>query len=427
MPRKPGRILPFRIPFFRIFYSTTYTTLYIIEVCLLAVTPIQMIYSSITARAYQYVIMVGGVYLLTALLATFIYSSRLYTNRSVLAAVGKAYIPIEDGEVGKSVRKMIVKQLQRSDIVAWESKPRDLEGEILQAARMGILRQEDGAVGRDDYLVGRIIPVDPEHPPWGRVQHAGWSSPSHREDNKNPDVQFADVIAELPNLIEARAIGLAPIDPTMTPTGGEPVADPTVVELLRRPETMGLRDYLTQLSYLGLVNPPELGQTFLRQYERARFSGRPITEDEFTDLMANFSELLSNMTELDPAIIEQIRAQLGDNTSLSETSSMTPSQPESVFHTIGVPSPVPPPSMDESSQRSPVTAREGFSRNATPSTQVLQTPSIESFSSVVVRRTPTPQPLGLGFENDAASSLQSASLASLPPEVGSVLVRHPVG
>lgn len=67
--------------------------------------------------------MIGGTYVLTALIAIFIYSSRLYTNRSVLAGVGKAYIPVEDGEVGRNVRKMIVSQLERSAIIAWEARP----------------------------------------------------------------------------------------------------------------------------------------------------------------------------------------------------------------------------------------------------------------------------------------------------------------
>ncbi|KXL45270.1 MAG: hypothetical protein FE78DRAFT_117910, partial [Acidomyces sp. 'richmondensis'] len=251
-----------------------------------------LIDAAIGSSAFQYVFMIGGIYVLTAAMAIFIYSGRIYTHRSVLADVGKAYIPIEEGELGKKVRKMIVKQLERSAIVAWESKPRDLEGE--------------------NYKVGRILAVDPAHPPWGYIRQAGWSSPSHSGKNTSPNVQFAEVIAELPNLVEARAVSLAPPDPMMTPRDDQSMADPAVVDFLKRPEKMGMRDYLTQLSLLGLINPPTLGQAFLRHYERARFCGFPISENEFDVLMQNFAELLSGMTELQPAIVEQIRTQAAE-------------------------------------------------------------------------------------------------------------------
>src|ERR1700761_1641294 len=93
--RRPGHLLPFRIPFFRIFYSTTYTTLYILVLAILAITPVSMIWAAIQNSAYQYIIMIGGTYVLTAIIAIFIYASRLYTNRSVMVGVGKAYIPVE--------------------------------------------------------------------------------------------------------------------------------------------------------------------------------------------------------------------------------------------------------------------------------------------------------------------------------------------
>lgn len=414
MARKLRHVLPFRIPFFRIFYSTTYTILYIICLCILAITPVSIIWTAVESRAYQYIFMIGGVYVLTALLAIFIYSSRLYTNRTVLAGVGKAYIPIEDGEVGKNVRKMVVKQLERSAIVAWEGRPRDLEGEILGAEMQGLLPPDTMSVNRNDYTVGRIIAVDPASPPWGRVRHVGWSSPSHRDDNAHPDVQFAKVIAELPSLIEARAVSLAPADPTSTPTDDQPLADPTVVELLRRPETMGLRDYLTQLSYLGLINPPTVGQSFLRQYESARFCGRPIAETDFAYLMSTFSELLAGMIELEPATVEQIRAQNGNQ---SEAASLAPSQIGSAIH-YKTPSPSHSPG---SSLLSPVTAREAPSRNVTPYMQQV-TSSTESFSSVI-HRTPYEEAESHHAQSSGSSSLESASMASLPSDAGSVVIR----
>ncbi|EME84948.1 uncharacterized protein MYCFIDRAFT_4607, partial [Pseudocercospora fijiensis CIRAD86] len=299
--------------FFRVFYSLTYTALYLLTLVFLAITPISMLYSTIQQLALQYTIMIGGSYVLTAIIAIFIYSSRLYTNRSVISTVGKPYVPIEDGEVGKSVRKMIVKQLRRSAIVAWEGRPRDLFGEILWGEQEGVLPQDSDSINRNDYTVGTEIVVDPSHPPWGDIQHAGWTSPSHQDDNKNPHVRFAEVVGELPNLVEARAVSLAPADPKATPVQGQarPV-DPVVVGLLTRPANMAMREYLTQLGYLGLVQPPEIGQEFLLQYEKARFGGRPSTLEEFNALMQTFAQLLAGMTSLDSEIVKEIRIQSGE-------------------------------------------------------------------------------------------------------------------
>nr|POE47241.1 hypothetical protein CFP56_00573 [Quercus suber] len=354
----------------RLLTAYSYTVIFIILLAMLIITPGTIVYTAIRARAYQYMFMVGGVYILVAIFTIFIYSSRLYTNRTVYAGVGKAYVPVEEGELGKNVRKMIVSQLERSAIVAWEARPRDLVGEVLEAEQQGLLPVETALLGREDYMVGRLIPIDPASPPWGKVQHPGWSSPSQHVDNKNPNVQFADVIKELPNLIEARAVSLAP--PTVdasSETLSQTIADPAVVEVLRRPGTMGLRDYITQLTYLSLVDPPSLGQTFLRQYELARFCGRPISERTFAELMATFSILLGGMQELDSVIVKQIRIQ---------TSTHDESSP------AAFPKNYRPASSTNSSLPSPVTARTRMT-----TTPYLQDSSASSSSisqeSVVVK------------------------------------------
>ena len=351
--------------------------------------------------------MVGGTCVVTALLAIFIYSSRLYTNRTVLAGVGKAYIPVEEGEVGKSVRKMVVGQLERSAIVAWESRPRDLLGEILVAEQAGTLPPETMSVGRNDYTVGREVPVDPANPPWGHIRHAGWTSPSQGEEEQMTDLQFANVIAELPNLVEARAVSLAPADPAGTPPKGPPMADPVVADVLLRPETMGMRDYLTQLSYLGLVNPPEISQKFLTQYENARFCGSPISDTEFKSLMAGFGDLLAGMTEMDPAITQQIHDQVGDKVIGPETVGLPFVQQAS-----------PPRTPDSSSIPSPITARTQPSRITTPYLQ-QEAPSEESMSSVL-HRMPDDMNPAIPAQARSSSSLGSECFES---DAGSV-VRH---
>lgn len=417
-----GRRLRFpRIPVFRVFYSLTYTLLYLITIVFLAITPISMLYSTIEQSALQYTTMIGGAYVLTIIIAIFIYSSRLYTNRSVLSSVGKAYIPIEDGEVGTMVRKMIVKQLERSAIVAWESRPRDLFGEILLAAQEGILPNETKSmVDKNAYVVGTEIRVDPQKPPWGDVQHPGWSSPSHQDDNKTPGVQFDSVIAELPHLIEARAVSLAPADLTLTPVDGEPLpADPTIVDVLKRPATMGMREYLAKLAYLRLVQSPEIGQKFLTQYERARFSGQLVRPKEFDSLMGSFAELLSGMTELNPAIIDDIRLQTDEKDELADQEVQNASLPYEGAPPVTTPSPRA--RSVQSSAITPVTAREGFSSRVGTPYMHLDTESEESFSSVV-HHTPEPVPQSsppsyLMYDQEAPSS------STLPSDAGSVL-RH---
>ncbi|EME45197.1 hypothetical protein DOTSEDRAFT_87613 [Dothistroma septosporum NZE10] len=298
-----------RIPVFRVFYSLTYTVLYFLTLVFLGITPVSMSYASIEQNAIQYSVMLGSTYLLTLIIAIFIYSSRLYTNRSSLSAVGKAYVAIEDGEVTKAVRKMIVKQLHRSAIVAWESRPRDLYGEIIVAEQDGILPPESASIDKNDHLVGTEIRVDPQKPPWGDVQHPGWSSPSHSDNNKTPHVQFDTVIAEMPHLVEARAVSMAPPDPLLTPVEGQTqAADPLVVDALKRSPNMPMREYLTQLSFLGLITPKE-GASFLSQYEKARFSGKAIPVEQFDSLLAAFAAVLSGMASLDSAIVDEVRKQ----------------------------------------------------------------------------------------------------------------------
>jgi hypothetical protein len=416
--RRPGHLLPFRIPFFRIFYSTTYTTLYILTLGLLAITPVSMIWGAIQNSAYQYIIMIGGTYLLVALIAIFVYASRLYTNRSVMVGVGKAYIPVEDGEVGKSVRKMIVSQLEKSAMVAWESRPRDLLGEILMAEEDGVLPPETRSVGRNDYTVGKEIPIDPAYPPWGDVKHAGWSGPGQNQDGDVPDLQFATVIAELPNLIEAQAVSLAPPDPMpVSATNGVVMADPIIADVLRRPATMGMREYLTQLSYLQLINPPEVGQSFLLQYERTRFHGHPTTEAEFKALMTSFADLLSGMTKLQPEILDQIREQARqDKESSMDTEDINPE----LLRGDELPISIQEPQSPVSSLISPVTARTAPSRSITPYMQ-QNAPSEESLGSVL--RQPSANLEGTqDATEDQACIKDTASLDSLPSEPGSVVI-----
>ncbi|KAF2830701.1 sucrase/ferredoxin domain-containing protein [Ophiobolus disseminans] len=322
-----------RIPLFRIWYSTTYTTLLLLLLIILAITPGDTIYQSIRSREIQKLFVIGGVYLLTFLIVLLIYSTRIYTNRTVLSAIPKPYVPVEEGEVGKSVRRMVAKELKRSAIIAWDSRPRDLRREERAddeegASRPNTAESKKSKKKKSDHhtMETTILPVSAKNPPWGHVSHPGWASPSSAD---LPDLHYRDVVCELPNLIEAKAVSLAPPDPAIEdaglqyPDNAPPLPDAQIVTLLQRPRTMGLRDYLARLAEFGLLNPPSLGPTFLAQYEYARFSTSSLTEHEFKSIMTIFAAILNGMTDLDPDIINEARAQSthSDNRSLAPTDS----------------------------------------------------------------------------------------------------------
>jgi hypothetical protein len=332
-----------RIPLFRIWYSTTYTTLLIITLLLLCVSPGDIIYQTIKTKEIPKLFVIGGVYVLSALIVILIYSTRIYTNRSVLQAIPKPYVPVEEGEVGKMVRRMIVKQLRRSAIVAWDSRPRDVRGEVdagddtdeeLEEGRSGTAEREREKVKAKKHKSGHgvpdatILPISANSPPWGHISHPGWASPASPD---LPNLQYWSVICELPNLIEAKAVSLAPPDPNVEtgsiqfPHETPLLPDAQIVTLLQRPRAMGLRSYLARLSELGLINPPTLGPAFLAQYERARFSTACLTETQFEDIMSIFADILNGMTELDPDVIEDLRAE----SLYSETRSLAPTQSSS--------------------------------------------------------------------------------------------------
>lgn len=326
-----------RIPtLFRIWYSTTYTVLFFVLIILLAISPADTIYQSIKTREIQKLFVIGGVYLLTGLIVLLVYSTRLYTNRTVLQAIPKPYVPVEDGEVGSLVRRMIVKALRKSAVVAWDSRPRDVRGEARalegEDANGRPTTAERAHHKRKHTHPATILPISPNAPPWGHISHPGWASPASPD---LPNLQYTHVVSELPNLIEAKAVSLAPPDPAVEdlhlhhPSNTTPpLPNAQIVALLQRPRTMGLRDYLARLSSFGLLNPPSLAPRFLALYEHARFSTSPLTEPEFRATMAVFADILNGMTYLDPLAIEEARASSAfddDAIDALETRSLAPS------------------------------------------------------------------------------------------------------
>lgn len=320
-----------RIPIFRIFYSTTFTILVLLLTALLLITPGDHIYQAFSGSQLYNIFIVAGAHLLTLLIAAFIYAGRLYANRSVLAAVPRELNLYEKGKgngVPRRVRRLVREGLERSAWIAWVGRPRDIRGARNNA--------EGGEVG--DH--GNVIAAKPssrpstaekqlsqvagsamEPPVWGTISHPGWSSP---ESTDLPNLHLPPIILELPHLIEAKAVSLTAPSIPLTHSDQDPTGlgindkypeiplqaspSPLATSLLQRPATMGLREYLSQLSSLGLINPPSLTATFLAKYEHARFSGSEISETVFRALMGVFAEILRGMKSPSPQLIKTLKA-----------------------------------------------------------------------------------------------------------------------
>lgn len=291
---------------------TAFTFFSIVLFCLILLTPADAIYQCYVTQRLINIFFIAGAYIATSLLAVLIYATRIYTNRSVLTGIPKAWIPVEKEDVGSSVRRLVMEGLARSSIIAYQARPRDVGA----SDDVGI--NGDGDVG-GEY---RALMVDRRRPPWGRVEHPGWSAP---EAGDLPDLPYRTVVQELPHLIEAKAVSMAPPDPvfTATTTGfyeegqeqDQAIPDTRVVEVLQRSAAMGVREYLQHLTALGVIQPPEVGAEFVALYERARFSAHELYEEEFRELMHVFAEVLRGMKSLGPQMVDEIRDGNGDETS----------------------------------------------------------------------------------------------------------------
>lgn len=300
-----------RIPFFRIFYSTTFTVLGFILALLLLITPGNLIYEAFRRRQIYSIFIVAGVYILTFVVAVLLYASRLYANRRALVHIPKDWSPVAKDDVAEKVRKLVTEKLEESAVVAYKSRPRNLskdDGPQIQSPQDNVQVIRPRAPGNQP-------PIE-KIPSWGIISHPGWSSPSSSD---LPNLHFDPVIRELANLIEAKAVSLAPPDRLYDPAaaaidGSEPpLPDAPVVELLQRSASTGLRDYFAHLSSMGIIDQRELVASFLTLYEQARFSGNSLDERDFRHLMALFADILRGMKELDAEFVTQIRA---DNESM---------------------------------------------------------------------------------------------------------------
>ncbi len=332
--------------------------------------------------------------------------------------------------MNKKVRKMIVASLNRSAIIAWEARPRIPEAEESPAItsepgnreslvmlntpeakekkkeKEGLSRKAQSQITGGDAVV--TVPLQSQ---WRSIAHNGWSSPLSPD---LPNLQYSTVVLELPHLIEARAVSLAPSNP-------ESPTDPTLpdiraMDVLRRPTAMGLREYIEHLTDLGVIATSITTAAFLASYEFARFSGRPLTELQFRDLMKLFADLLRMMNRLSPAVLASLDIdppesdidEDGSTTSTPRSRSLVSSRDHSIrSESGGTVRTVP--SRSAGVESTPTKEREKFSTApATPGSKkpvVSRTTSLNSFSQ-------SKRPYTAVSES-SSSSLRSASQISV--------------
>jgi hypothetical protein len=111
-------------------------------------------------------------------------------------------------------------------------------------------------------------------------------------------------------LIEAKAVSLAPgieaEDGTLAP-------DEMWVDVLTRPEGVGMRTYLSRLAELAVLPDDELVEDFLLVYEQSRYSGKPMTETHFQTMMRLFAEILRGMRKPSMDDLVDLESDLDDD------------------------------------------------------------------------------------------------------------------
>ncbi|PON26032.1 sucrase/ferredoxin domain-containing protein [Trichoderma gamsii] len=294
--------------FLRILYRSIYLVLYFILCGLLLITPGDAIQRSVVNAQWYNIWIIASAYVITVVIVSFVYIVRLYVNRTVLASIPKSWVPIEKGDVKKGVYNIVVAGLSRSAAIAYAARPRVETHDEMMRDEM-LEDDEDEARSREKLIAWNEealdrdtpVPMPPHRPVWGTIEHCGWASPNSPD---LPNLQYNTVISEIPNLIEAQALRLAPPDPTSQ--ANPPMLDPEAAELLQRSPSMSLRDYFGHLASLGVVILDETVADFLGRYEAARFSTRPVCDGRFRELMHLFAEILRSIQPLDPTVLDQM-------------------------------------------------------------------------------------------------------------------------
>ena len=321
---------------FSFLYGSLYTFLFFLLLVLLLVSPADIIRQAADHQQYYNVIVIGVAYVVTVVIVAFIYATRLYFTRNILAGIPKTGLLLggsSDIKVDENVKTVIDMSQSRCAAIALDSKPRapipDLESENhdeeeqqvlglgdqtgasgprngavpgvvvgVQNNNAGSMKTASGEPGFSLHAQGICLPQYPQyHPTWGVISHPGWSGPDSPDF---PNIQYSAVLSEVPNLIEAKALTLAPSMASADAHIGPLMPDKDIQAVLQRQgEYVGLRDYLTMLASLGVLGIGDpLVEEFLHMYEKASFSTRPVEGDHFRRLMNILADLLRTMRPL---------------------------------------------------------------------------------------------------------------------------------
>lgn len=282
---------------FRFIYNAVYTFFFIVLITLAVLTPADVIYRAWENGQTWNIWIVVASYVLTFVVVAFVYATRLYINKTALAAIPKPWIPVDKGDVHPAVYRLVKHGLDRSAAIAFEARPRikrllgpaeGAQGDVvsMRRAARGVKLRRSVSTEEDQ---GVVVPLG--NPVWGDIEQLGWGSPASPD---LADLQYSTVFLELPALIEAKALTFAP-----ETQGDPPALDPEAIALLQRPVSMGLRDYIGYLASLGVLPLDQTTLDFIHRYEHARFSTRPISDAEFRELMRLFAEVLRSMGPAD--------------------------------------------------------------------------------------------------------------------------------
>ncbi|KAK3684232.1 hypothetical protein B0T22DRAFT_412843, partial [Podospora appendiculata] len=311
---------------FRVVYNFSYYVLYLVLLALLIISPADLMRQAVLRRQNYNILIIAACYFIAIVLIAFIYATRLFVNRSALASIPKTWVPVEKGDVPGDVQQMIAEGVSRSAAIAYEARPRvplapppqPPPPQQQQQQHNGTAHKNNNSTGpqansekrtrwpsrlgknstSDDGIAIDIIP--PHRAVWGEIEHPGWASPTCVD---LPNLQYDTVISELPNLIEAKALTLAPPDPDSQTD--PPMLEPEAVAILQRLETMGIREYLAHLTELGVLAPSPTTGDFITKYESARYSTQPLSNAQFRTLMQLFAEILRGIHAPDPAVLER--------------------------------------------------------------------------------------------------------------------------
>ncbi|PHH75181.1 hypothetical protein CDD80_2593 [Ophiocordyceps camponoti-rufipedis] len=369
----------------RIAYGLIYLWFLVLLGALLLFTPGDIIALSLHHHQIYNVWIVIVAFVVTVIIVCVVYVMRIYVNKTALASIPKAWLPIEKGDVEDAVCKMIAADQDRSAIIAYEAHPRvemaDREPQLNDPSSAPTMpwRLGPGATQMTAEALGIVLL--PNHAVWGEFEHGGWASPYSPD---MPGLQYRTVVSELPHLIEGKALALAP-------SAAPP--DPDAAALLQRSPGMDLRAYMSHLTRLGVVTAGKTTTDFVSRYERARFSARPVVNGQFRDLMHLFAQVLRAMRPPEAGALKRF---LVDSTTPTTTTTTTPTTDHDA---------------DDSSGSGPVPTSQGQDSplDAAPRTPMQPSPR---------RPTRQPGPTGSSGSVSEASSSEYGSVIRLATNEG---------